>query len=138
MLGALPEAAKDQLAVELAIIGKDVLAAQKRDVAKRTGALEQGLSIQVLVDALRVRIGLLARKSKLFYGRIIEGGRRAQVVLAKRRVRVGGRRSQTVAATYSMRVSRLAPRPFIRVDRPEIRAEQRLANFWSEVVANVR
>jgi hypothetical protein len=136
MLGAVPQAAADQLAVELALIGKDVLAAQKRDVANRTGALEAGLSVQVLVDALRVRVGLIGKKTKLFYGRIVERGRRAQVVLAKRGGR-GGRRSQAVAATYSMRVSRLAPRPFVHVDRPELRAEQRLASFWSEVLTNV-
>jgi hypothetical protein len=36
-----------------------------------------------------------------------------------------------------MKVRAMAPRPFIYVDRPEIHAEQRLASFWSQVLANV-
>jgi hypothetical protein len=36
-----------------------------------------------------------------------------------------------------MRVSRLPRRPFVHVERPQIRAEQRLASFWSEVLSNV-
>jgi hypothetical protein len=34
-----------------------------------------------------------------------------------------------------MRVSALPARPFVHVERPELRTEQRLANFWSQTLA---
>jgi hypothetical protein len=144
LFGAIPEAAREQLGAELAAIGSDVLAAQKGDVAKRTGQLEQGLQLKLFLEQLRVRVGLLDLKggrSRLFYGRIVESGRRARTVLVERRRRVGGRLRTNrgrkvagdVASTYSLRVQPKAPRPFVHVDRPGLRVEQRLADFWSRV-----
>jgi hypothetical protein len=146
LFGNIPKAAHDELVVELNLIGKDILDAQKRDVAKRTGDLEAGLSLQVMIDELRARVGLLIKgRSNLFYGRIVEFGRRAQVVLVQRRRRVGGKlrlgpgrrkRAEDVAATYSLRVKALPPRPYVHVARPELMAEERLATFWSQVLTN--
>jgi hypothetical protein len=167
MLGRLPEAAREQVGVEMALIGYEVLRAQKRDVDKHTGALAAGLSLQLELDELRVRVGLIGMKARsksalraarksgrapgesfgdLYYGRFVEFGRKAQTVLVERRRRVGGllrtqsrgsrKRAEDIAATYSMKVKARAPRPFVHVDRPEIRAEQRLAGFWAEVLAN--
>lgn len=153
LFGRITDSAREQLAVEEASIGYDVLAAQKRDVAKDTGALEAGLSLQLQVAQLRVRVGLLlagtaskaAHRISVYYGRFVEFGRHAQVVLVQRRRRVGGKlrlgpgrrkRLEDIASTYSMKVSALPPRPFVHVDRPEIHAEQRLAEFWSQVLSN--
>jgi hypothetical protein len=145
----IPQAAREQLGVEMARIGYDVLAAQKQDVAKKTGDLETGLSLKLMIDRLRVMVGLLnltGARSRLFYGRIVERGRRAQTVLVERRRRVSGKlrlgpgrrkRAQDIATVYAMKVPALPPRPFIYVERPEIHAEQRLANFWSTVLGNV-
>jgi hypothetical protein len=146
----IPDAARERLGAALAGIASDVLAAQQRDVAKRSGQLESGLSFEVLIDELRARVGLLGivgKRSRLFYGRIIEAGRRAQTVLVQRRRRVAGqlrlgpgrrKRAEDIASTYSLKVRPLPPRPFVHVDRPEIRAEERLAGFWSEVVASAK
>jgi hypothetical protein len=146
LFGNIPQAAREQLGVEIARIGYDVLAAQRQDVAKRTGDLEAGLSLKLMIDRLRVLVGLLnltGPRRKLFYGRIVERGRRAQTVLVQRRKRgrrpLGpGRRkrAQDIASVYSMHVRAMAPRPFVYVDRPEIHAEQRLASFWSQVLSN--
>jgi hypothetical protein len=148
LFDAIPESARNRLAAELGLIATDVLAAQRSDVAKRTGELSAGLSEEVQIDELRARVGLLGIKggrSKLFYGRIVEAGRRAQVVLVQRRRRGGGKlrlgpgrrkRAEDIAATYSLRVSPLPPRPFVHVDRPEIRAEERLAGFWAQVISD--
>jgi hypothetical protein len=126
LLDRIPQAARDQLAVEEARIGYEVLAAQQRDAPKRTGGLSGALSVQLMIEELRVRIGLLAPKARrFFYGRIIERGRRAQIVSATR----GG-------TSYKLRVGALAAHPFIQVERPEIRADQRLAAFWGQVLAN--
>jgi hypothetical protein len=164
MLGRLPEAAREQVGVEMALIGYEVLRAQKRDVDKHTGALAAGLSLQLELDELRVRVGLIGMKARsksalraarksgrapgesfgdLYYGRFVEFGRKAQTVLVERRKRVDGKlrlgpgrrkRAEDIAKTYSLRIKARAPRPFVHVDRPEIRAEQRLANFWTEVL----
>lgn len=145
LFGRFPQAAEQELGAKLGEIGRDVLAAQQRDVAKRTGFLETGLSIQLLIEQLRVKVGLLglSKRSKYFYGRFVEFGRRAQTVLVtrhlKRTVRGNGRNSKRRVSyegqPYSLRVRAMAARPFVHVDRPEIRAEQRLADYWSKVKA---
>lgn len=163
LLGNIPDAAREQLGVEMSIIAREVLAAQQRDVPSDTGALRGGLKIDGLLQELRLRIGLigvtatskraLRRAQKAgqgpgesfgsrYYGRFVEFGRRAQTVLVQRRRRVDGRlRSRSrrklaedVAATYSLKVKAMAPRPYVHKDRPEIRAEQRLAEFWAQVL----
>ncbi|RSV15193.1 hypothetical protein CA235_09665 [Sphingomonas sp. ABOLF] len=162
MFGAVPAAARDQLGVELAIIARDILAAQKRDAPNETGKLEAGLQLHLQLEELRVRVGLLnllRGRSKLFYGRIIEFGRRAQTVLVtrhlKRRVRGNGRTSKRtiqylgeskrlrrrgpnagtpIGSAYKMRVRAMPERPFVRKERPEIDVAQRLANFWGSTI----
>jgi hypothetical protein len=80
LFGNIPEAAREQLGVEIARIGYDVLAAQKQDVAKKTGDLETGLSLKLILDRLRVKVGLLSIS-----------GRAPQAVLrAHRRARPAG------------------------------------------------
>jgi hypothetical protein len=142
----IPQSADEQLTRLVVDIGLDVLGAQQRDVAKRTGTLASGLSIQADPGQHRARVGLLGTtgRSKYYYGRFVEFGRRAQTVIVQRRRRTGGKlrlnrsrrkMAEDIAATYSMHVSPLAPRPFVHVDRPEIRTEQRLAAFWGKVKA---
>jgi len=145
MFEEIPRQADQELVVELAVIGRDVLAIQRQRVPVRTGRLDGALSLAVLVDGLRLRIGLLNQKTAPFYGRIVEFGRRAQTVLVQRRRRVDGRlrvlhrrkRAEDIAASYKLHVSARAPRPF--VDPPDLDlvavATERLANFWSNVLS---
>lgn len=99
---AVPTAAQKEMVVELAIIGRELLDAQHEDVAKDTGALDAALSLQVIAEGLKVRVGLLrgardagtsngrkikARTGGPFYGGIVEEGRHAQTVLVTRRVK---------------------------------------------------
>lgn len=147
----LPQAAREELGVELAIIGREGLAAQKAIVAARahdTGRLEAGLSVQLLVDQLKVRMGLIgvAATSKsatrhaakkgggdprnygdLFYGRIVYFGRRAQTVMVERRRRVNGalrqqkgrrKRASDIVSRYAMRIEARAAIPFIDAPGP--------------------
>lgn len=145
LFGAIPDAAKEQLGVEIAIIARDVLALQRARAPKDTGALAGELVIQLQVDRLRARVGLIGRQSKpKFYGRVIEFGRKAQTVLVQRRRRVNGRlrtargrkRSEDIAATYPLHVKPREPRPFVIVSDPELDRinTQRLADFWSTVI----
>lgn len=144
----VPNAAREQLSVEMAIIGREVLAAQRADVAKDTGATEAALTLQLLVEQLKVRIGLIKGSSSRgsrngFVGRLIEFGRKAQTVVVtrrlKRRVRGNGRygtkrRVIYEGKPYTLRVRAMAPRPFIA--QPELRdaAEQHLSEYWQKVL----
>jgi hypothetical protein len=150
-LGGIPAAARHELVDEIGKISRDVLAAQRADVAKDTGALQGKLSVQLITEQLRARVGLLGVKNqrtgasnygKGFYGLIVEKGRSAQTVLVtrrlKRKITGNGRTSKRQVIyqgkPYKMKVKAMAPRPFVHKDRPEIRAEQRLSNFWAEVL----
>jgi hypothetical protein len=125
---AVPTAAQQEMVVELGIIGRELLDAQHHDVARDTGALDAALSLQVLGDGLKVRIGLLrgaraagtsngrkvkARAGGPFYGGIVEDGRRAQTVLVTRRVkkrRVNGNgRTSKRTVTYLGATKRKRP-----------------------------
>lgn len=107
LLDLIPSAAEQELATEMAAIGRELLAAQQADVAKDTGALEGALSLQVILKRLQVRVGLLrgareggsfngrvrrAIQGGPFYGRFVEFGHRAQTVLVTRRIKRANRR----------------------------------------------
>ncbi|MBD8641134.1 hypothetical protein [Sphingomonas sp. CFBP 13733] len=102
LIDRLPSAAHDEMAVELAIIARELSAAQHQDVAKATGALEAALSYQLLLERLSVKVGLLqgaraagsfnGRQRKAlaggpYYGRFVEFGRAGQTVLVTRRIK---------------------------------------------------
>jgi hypothetical protein len=158
MFGRIGATAAEDAAELIEIIGTEVLAAQNRDVAKRSGALAAALSMRFKSEELTARIGLLIggrdasrsngrNRSSVaggpFYGRFVEYGRRAQTVLVTRRIkrrkirgngRTSKRRVLYDGKAYSMKVKAMAPRPFVHKDRPEIRAEQRIATFWAQVL----
>jgi hypothetical protein len=152
LLDAVPEAAREELAVELAIIAReDILPEQRRLVAKDTGHLESGLGIQLDLERLRVRVGLFGIGSTRrgshddgrYYGRFVNFGRKAQTVRVERRRRVKGRlrasrgrkRAEDIAARYKLRVKAAAARPFIQVPGAEASALKRLETFWAAVLA---
>jgi len=157
----IPQAAREQLGVEMGIIGREFRDAQRAAAAEDTGALKAGLSVWLMLDQLRVRVGLIGSRNRrsrrrsfgdLFYGRIIEFGRKAQKVVVQRRRRVaadlgGGKSAQIlrtsrrrklaadITATYTMNVKALPARPFIFVPNADEIAAQRLADFWSNTLA---
>ncbi|CAD7336058.1 hypothetical protein FIM10_04045 [Sphingomonadales bacterium 56] len=164
----LTEAAREQLGVELAIIGREYRDQQRAAAPEDTGALRAGLSVWLMLEQLRVRVGLMGQRSgqskrrrkkvngrnygDLFYGRIIEFGRKAQTVIVQRRRRVladigdgnkkrilrtsrGRKLAADIASTYSMKVKALPAHPFIFIPNAQEIATQRLANFWSDTLA---
>jgi hypothetical protein len=91
---ALPTAAHEELAVEMGILGREILAAQKNDVAKDTGATEASLSLRLLLSKLKLQVGALSganyrgtRKLDGLVPRLIEHGRDGQTVVVTRRVK---------------------------------------------------
>lgn len=130
LLDQMPHAAQDELAVEMAILGREILAAQQADVAKDTGKLSAALSLQLLLERLKIRVGLIgqaartfngrsykARTGGPFYGRFVEFGRAAQTVLVTRRIKqrrlIGNNRKgstrQTIFGGASKRLRRRGP-----------------------------
>jgi hypothetical protein len=138
----LPQAAREELGVELVLLGREGLAAQRAATPDDTGQLKAGLSLQAVLADLKVRIGLIGQAAKsrgalrraakvkgatpqnfgdLFYGRIVYFGRKAQTVLVQRRRRVGGvlrtqnrrKRAEDIVKTYSMKVQARSGVPYI-------------------------
>uniref|UniRef100_UPI0035CB15BA hypothetical protein n=1 Tax=uncultured Sphingomonas sp. TaxID=158754 RepID=UPI0035CB15BA len=144
MFDIIPTAAQQELVVELGLIGCDVLKLQEQHAPVQTGRLFGALGLAVLVDRMRVRIGLINSKLAPYYGRIVEFGRDAQTVTVERRRRVAGKlltsnrrkRAQDISATYALHVKARAPHPY--VDPPDIDldaiAAARLADYWANVL----
>jgi hypothetical protein len=150
LFDAIPQQAQEELDKVLTDIGEMAYSEERADVPERTGALAAGLRIQELLNRLRVRIGLIGLaggRAKLFYGRIINFGRRAQVVIVSRRkvgiakrLTAGRKRASDIAATYALHVTALPAREFITADRPDFNAAvaARLADFWSNVLGKAQ
>lgn len=121
LFDGLPPAAAHQLADEIARISRDISALQQETVPSQTGNLRGGLTVQLLTERLRARVGLNGigggRRSKgvlgrRYYGRFVNFGRRAQTVVVtrrikKRRVSGNGRNGQGREVIYSGASSRL-------------------------------
>ena len=147
-LGRLPDAARDELKVGLAIIAREGLAAQKAATpVGATGELQAGLTLQMAMNELQVRFGLLGLKrgrSHLFYGLIIYTGRKAQTVLVQRRRRVNGRLRtlrrrkvrEDIVATYPLKVTARAAIPFIDAPGADFAddAMGQVAEYWSRTL----
>lgn len=131
LLRQLPAAVKEEMQATLADAGRELLAEMQADVPVRTGALRAGLGTKLLKASLRLRVGIVgppSARNRLFYGRIVEFGRKGQAVRARR----AGERP------YQMRVRAMAPRPFVFKRRAAIRdaLNKRLRTFWNNTLAD--
>jgi len=151
LIRKMPDAIRDEMVAMMETAGDQILAAQRADVARRTGALAAALTKRVLRGSMRLRVGLLGKaiNRRLFYARIVEVGRRAQTVTVSRRgahLAAGGRRigrrqralESGVRGVYQLRVPAKAPRPFVRSARTKALRDTmggRLAGFWDRTLA---
>lgn len=74
--------------------GQKIRAAMQARARHRTGKLAAGVKYKVLPKSLRLQVGLLGTprgRAKLFYGFILDKGRKAQTVVIKRGPRTGRR-----------------------------------------------
>ncbi len=127
LLRKLPDSAKEEMAVALDKAGDRLLSAMRSEVPRRTGALAGGLSKKLLRASLRLRVGFIGKpiNRRLFYGRIIEFGRKAQTVRAKRS-----------GTTYTMRIRARAGRPFVQSRRTDLRTSlnAELKGTWTRIL----
>jgi len=100
LLRRLPDSARKELAQ---FLGEEVgpgLATFMRAVTPiRSGALKGAIAFKLAAKSLRLRIGVIGKAdaSRLFYGHILDVGRRAQRVRVTRRNRGSGFSSKTLA-----------------------------------------
>jgi hypothetical protein len=87
ILKALPDATKQEIVREFDRAGREILPVMKSRAPVLTGATRAGLSYRVLPGSLKLLIGLISTplgRAKLFYSRIQDLGRKAQVVTVTR------------------------------------------------------
>lgn len=144
MLDRLPESFRRQMVGVLEGAGRGLKSAMRARAPTRTGALQQGIDYKVYPKSLRMVVGLLLTRrgrSNLFYGRIQDLGRKAQVVVVSRlrrgqrgawTARIAGGTARTSrkpadlsTATYAMHVRAMAPKRFITGRKPELQNAMR-------------
>jgi hypothetical protein len=114
LMKRLPDEMRQEMIVELNLRGREALAAMIARAARRTGGLVSALAFKVFPKTLRLQVGLLTKavNRKRFYGRILDLGRKAQQVTAKRG-----------ASSYAMNVRGIPASHFVTGRRPELRTQ---------------
>lgn len=88
LIRRLPAAANEEMRDVLTTSGQIMLARAKAEAPVRTGGLRNALAFKLLKGAaLTLKLGLLTKRTKrrFFYGYILDNGRKAQRVRARRR-----------------------------------------------------
>lgn len=140
---ALPAAVSQEIVVELNVTGREVRSLMQAKAPKNTGRLAAAITYRVLPKSLRMQVGLIGpqkERNDLFYGRIQDLGRKAQVVQARRRVgsfadpHNGSIRSRLT--TYPMQVSAMAPKRFITGRYADMRnsLKTNLRGIWTRAL----
>ncbi len=115
LMKRLPDEARASIVAELDKAAPIILAAARQETPARPGSgrLRAALSAKVFPKTMRLRVGLLtkAKQREFFYGWILETGRKAQTVTARR---AGGQ-------PYQMKIRAISPR---RYDIVEGRTKQ--------------
>jgi hypothetical protein len=132
LLKRMPDAVQQEVLNALNATGRELAAGMQARAPVRTGALRAALSYKVFPKTLRMQVGILGPKgarSKLFYARILEFGRKAQTVTITRGPRAGA----------SMRVSPLTARRFVTRGNTVLRdtLTKNLKNMWEAALGRV-
>ncbi|MBY0583269.1 MAG: HK97 gp10 family phage protein [Sphingomonas sp.] len=147
ILRQLPDAMRAELVDALNRGGDALVATVKSRTPRRSGALAAGIRKKVLPQSLRLRVGLVGpvkERRQLFYGRILDLGRKAQTVAVAPRkyanrtfVRQGGRR--VALKTFVVRVRAIAPKRFITGQYPQARSiiTGQVKFIWERALARI-
>ncbi len=125
----LPDSLKRELVETLDRGGKRILAAQRASARRKTGAMVSALSMRVYPARLDLKVGFIGKRvnRKLFYAKILGGGRKAQTVEAKRK-----------GSSYSLRVKARGAEPVIDPPRAKIARAELLSDMddaWTRVLS---
>jgi hypothetical protein len=161
LLKKLPDSAQQEIRGQLVKTGQTVVALQRRLApiyggnrkGVVPGALQAGLSFSVPPIRLSLKVGLVGKaiNRKLFYGWIVEWGRKASVVTVTRagsfarakgaglRVRPNNHKAAALAAgisgTYQLHVRAMAPRHFVYVAGLRQQIYPAFRNIWDKALA---
>lgn len=99
LLRRLPDVAREELGSEFTAIGARMLGRARAEAPSKSGRLRRALNVKVAIKTLQLRLGLITKANQRgsFYGYILDAGRRARTVTAKRRTATG-------ISTYALRV----------------------------------
>jgi hypothetical protein len=91
LLRRLPEAAREEVASFLDGAGARLLGRARAETPRKTGELAAALTYKLLPKSLRLRIGLLTKRTQrdYYYGYILDQGRKAKRVMIRRGPRKG-------------------------------------------------
>lgn len=113
----------------------------------KTGRLIAGLGWKFYPKTLRLVVGFIGVRlnRKLFYARIVEGGRRAQVVTVQRRkvgrsgLRHRRKKFEDIASTYQLRVKAREPHHFVYTPETNLRSflATRLNGIWDRALRRI-
>lgn len=133
----LPDTVAGEVIVELNVTGRQIAAVMRARTPRKSGRLIAGESYKVFPRTLRLQVGLLNSRrggDPLFYGRIQDLGRKAQVVMVQRRIR---RNVMKFTKRYSMNVRAMTGKRFVTGRFTELRRtlNQNLRGIFSRALA---
>lgn len=143
ILKGLPDEMREEMAQTLDKGGTEL---QRLIISRtprgKTGNLARGVKKRLLRKTLRLRVGLLGTpngRAKLFYGRILEFGRRSQLVTVTRRLVAGStlvRGRKVAGKPYVMRVRGFSPRRFVTGNASQVRSvmTRNLKGVWDRAI----
>ena len=139
---ALPEAMREEIGDALDESGRAIAAAMVERTPTRTGALRKGIKHRVLRRQMKLRVGMIdapKARNKLFYGRILDLGRKAQTVTVSRYVGGGASGSPRRRVKYLMRVRAIAPKRFVTGRYPDLRnaLNEKLRGIWDRALRRI-
>lgn len=161
LLKRLPDSTNQEIREQLKSTGQTVVALERRLVpiyagsrkGVVSGALQSALSYSVPPVRLSLKVGLVGKaiNRKLFYGWIVEWGRKASTVTVTRvgtlararaaglRVRANNYKTAALAAgvsgTYQLHVKALPPRHFVYVAGLREQIYPAFRSIWSKALA---
>jgi hypothetical protein len=150
LLKRMPDAVRAQLADAMTQAGPELASSMiARAPRGPTGNLVAGIAWKFYPTSLRLVVGFIGKRlnRKLFYARILEGGRRAQVVTVTRNRTTGGfgkmyrrhGRTRMVGTPYEIKVRALPARRFVYGPLTDLRKvmARRLSGIWDRALASV-
>lgn len=133
IMRAVPDTMSAELVHVLNDTGPKMARQMQARTPRRTGALAAGIKWKVMPKTLKMQVGLLGTKrgrAKLFYGFILNYGRKAKTVRAKRRNASGS------VSVYPLRVRAYPAQHFVTGAMPDLRRmmQERLRAVWDKVL----
>lgn len=130
---SMPEAVQQEIVGSLGRWGRELAGTMQARTPRRSGRLLSRIRFKVFPKTLRMQVGLLASKRErnaLFYARILDLGRKARTVQARRRSRSGG------ASTYAMNVAPIRAMRFVTGPLSDLRSgmNKHIKGIWTRAL----